>query len=59
VPIVVSVRWSDLVVEELPGVATHGAWSSADDAVVHCRLQGSRFGTQIETWFPAADVERT
>lgn len=60
VPVVVTVRWADLVVEDLAGVATH--WAYPDDGaepVVHCRLNGSRFRMQIETWFPAADVRRT
>lgn len=57
VPVVVTVRWADLVEEQLAGVATHWAGDGAD-AVVHCRLNGSRFRMQVETWFPASDVRR-
>jgi hypothetical protein len=55
----VRVRWSDLVEERLRGVATHWAWPlDGSLPVVHCHLHGSRFGTQIEAWFLAADVRR-
>jgi hypothetical protein len=40
-------------------MATHWAWPlDGRVPVVHCRLDGSRFGGQIEAWFPASDVRR-
>lgn len=59
VGVVVTVRWSDTGRECLQGMATHWAWPlDGRVPVVHCRLDGSRFGGQIEAWFPASDVRR-